>query len=127
MQLKIRAWDEEKKRYYRDLHKYQTGYIAVVINEENELCLITGDGVYLQPLLFTGIKDRNGQEVYEGDIVEYQGRIFQIIFGATEFNTRAQIETEFVMRDISTTWRLSKDVEVIGNRFEHPELLEQKG
>lgn len=141
MQIKLRAWDAKKKKYYRDLHLFMVRYIAAVIKEDGELCLITGDNVYLQPLLFTGITDKNGNEVYEGDILKYDGdkvtcdqcghkqkiykrdELYVIVYCVQTVSFDClEIGGDNFMS--SCVWE--SDMEVIGNKFEQPELLEKK-
>ena len=72
---------------------------------------------------FTGTLDKNGREIYEGDII-------RIILEATAFPNQGNAEVKWdgngwwVFNDNSQkTWYISENVEVIGNIFENPELL----
>ena len=75
-------------------------------------------------LEFTGLLDKNGKEIYEGDVVR-----FQSIFGVVEYTKDCAFE---VMRKLggygsSTTEEgepLSSQYEIIGDIYQNPELLE---
>lgn len=64
-----------------------------------------------------GLKDKKGIEVYECDIVAYWGGKGQVVFHNSSFGIWY---SEYDIHD------LSPDVEVIGNIYENPELLNQK-
>lgn len=66
---------------------------------------------------FTGLKDKHGKEIYEGDIVTQDGIGTALV---------AYKGSAFVLLDPSSDWPVHKfeDLEVIGNIYETPELLE---
>ncbi len=81
-------------------------------------------------LFWTGLKDKNGKEIFEEDIVKVFGydEIFEVIFNQT---LSAFQFGSFQIRSISKLNNLGKDdlvlndCEVIGNIYENPELLEE--
>jgi uncharacterized phage protein (TIGR01671 family) len=78
----------------------------------------------------TGLKDKNGVEVFQGDVVvheegeySYKGVVLKDKYYF--YIEGVNINDSFSFDDISNTLIGEADLEVIGNIFENPELLEQ--
>lgn len=72
---------------------------------------------------FTGLHDKNGKEIYEGDILPFvmidgKQENYYIIFRDGEFDAINKEDTNFIWR---SAW---KESVVIGNIYDNPELLE---
>ena len=76
-----------------------------------------------QELQYTGLKDKNGVEIYEGDIIKVNGNLYEVwhsglAFGLIDKN-KDFFEYMCQLCDMN-----GKVYEVIGNIYENPELLE---
>lgn len=73
---------------------------------------------------YTGLTDKNGKRIFEGDIVEYGGGNYKVVF-----ETREGSAYYGIAMDPMETWSFcfevpAKLMKVIGNIHDNPELLE---
>jgi len=92
---------------------------ATVINE-NGLFVNHPNNIWCEGAVFqqwTGLKDINEKEIYEGDIVEWdRNKVGEVIWERARWNvTNIDASGECYLSDYFVT--------VIGNIFENPELL----
>lgn len=71
---------------------------------------------------FTGLLDKNGKEIYESDLVRWEplGSIWEVVFENGAFVMFSPDSRESVRFDQKNYG----EVEVVGNIYENPELLE---
>lgn len=73
-----------------------------------------------QLMQFTGLHDKNGKEIWEGDIYEWQGEKRTISFDDGKF----QSSTGF--GQYVDLYLHAEDCEVLGNIYQHQDLLEKE-
>ncbi|MCU9594613.1 YopX family protein [Caldibacillus thermolactis] len=100
-------------------------YKVAFTNSVNDFDIITTERENIR--FFTGLKDKNGKEIYEGDICEtvtYSGKPFGTI-DVVKFSGGAfkLTDIEDALLPIPLDDSDIQSVEVIGNIFEHPHLI----
>lgn len=115
---------ETKKMVYGDLLQYRV--LPVIFDKQKEQHEVYGNTVGQ----FTGLHDKHGNPIYEGDVVNEFRKSRSFPDG---INCRHVIEWEDDMTlDDSYGMQVvgfcmySGSLEVIGNIYEHPEILEAK-
>ena len=130
MRPKFRAWDGTKKEMFKDTFAItESGQVIVV---EQEFVTSPPDYVFVDHLTImqsTGLKDKNGQEIFEWDVVDYKGRkaIIKWHGSYASFIYRFVDELQERASDWEPLFLACYHFEVIGNIYENPELLEDKG
>src|SRR5690554_2023207 len=72
---------------------------------------------------FTGLKDKSGQEIYEGDVVKYGDTIHEVVF--EQRNNTAYFGLTYSPEETRSFGHYQdlQQIEIIGNIYENPELL----
>ena len=127
---KFRAWDTTNKEIFKDTFAITESGQVVVVDQSS--VFVSPDYVFVDNLVImqsTGLKDKNGKEIFEGDIVDYKGREAVIKW----HGSYASFIYRFVdgLQERVSEWEplflACYHFEIIGNIYENPELLEGKG
>lgn len=121
--FKFRVWDDTRKKYA----KQESLMCDFYIDYDGSLSLdyMIGDnivGTSRHILIIescTGLKDKNGNLIYENDLIDFYGKIYQIIWDS-DFACFS-IKNNNSMHPISD---ITQSI-ILGNINENPELLEQ--
>ena len=124
-EIKFRSWDTYNKEMlevqeldYADSYNGQPMIRTTMYNDYFD----TEDMILMQ---YTGLKDKNGVEIYEGDIVRILGGEYEQ--GFYEWDEKVCIK-DFIYDGfnlIMTVNQIGNEaLEVIGNIYDNPELLE---
>ena len=124
--LKFRIWDKQRNCFTTSIeHKYCTRYLSIGLlggleaHDEygDEIDIDENDFVIQQ---FTGMIDKNGKDIFEGDILKFvNGKLSKVVFmcgGFCVVGFDGHLASDYL-------WEWTESYEVIGNIFENPELL----
>ena len=145
-EIKFRAWDKIDERIIVDDQKFipvkvtSKGVMRLSPHYEEKLYKFIDDNRF-DLMQYTGLKDKNGKEVYEGDIVKIvykdcegggwhsiskeKGRVYFDVYWGVKFDCSDATQRTADSWKSTIGTRDVQDVEVIGNIHENPELLDQ--
>ena len=140
-EIKFRAWDKKNKKMVQ-VASYEfipfSGETVIQWGKEQyrESCCKSADDYpeRLELMQYTGLKDKNGKEICEGDIVRgSKDKVNQVIgfemgsfFIKWKFKAEGKLLGKILKSEMkySELWRWYDKVEVIGNIYENKELIE---
>lgn len=110
--IQFRVWDVQRRKFISDYLFDKWGF--VMCSTYPRFYYDAAHETTCNVMQFIGITDKNGLEIYEGDILKNGTWVGMIVYEAPEFK----------FNDGSTSFSVSFwEFEVIGNIYEHPEML----
>lgn len=129
-EIKFRVWDYDTNTIVYPDSELETIFcfdkvgLSVYHNNGQEMSSF-------EIMQYTGLKDKNDMEVYEGDIIRYSSDVINSFHGASEIIRKVKFKhgtygIEGYEKDTHIPFGniLKCKFEVIGNIYENPELLE---
>jgi hypothetical protein len=136
--LKFRAWDKTEKKMtsVTDISFNDDGRVVVTVfqptpKDKYYYRLIEGENCIL--MQFVGLQDKHGKDVYEGDIIKaiaestYNRNIS--VTAKVEIAENGLLAPFWIRVRWGEEWWIDTVVdgfEIIGNIYEHPELISQE-
>ena len=130
-EIKFRAWDKDDKvmRSWKEVQiqkDYGEDFYFLGYKENKAITRFDHEQILMQ---YTGLKDKNGKEIYEGDIVKITEFFnekepylsYQVTFGRGVLALLDEDELSYVQYPL---YDWIENTEVIGNVYENPEILE---
>jgi uncharacterized phage protein (TIGR01671 family) len=134
-EIKFRAWDTIQKRFLHideiDEYPNDNVFFNGYVDPSKHGYGLSLESEYIEFLLYTGLKDKNGREIYEGDILEL-GIQKGILKSVVEYHSPTFCHRWINLEEAGIRgkkieplfWNTNIIFEVIGNVYENPELLE---
>lgn len=126
-EIKFRAWLKRDKRMLPVKSIiFETNRVSVRLRER---LWVSTEFDEIELMQFTGLKDKNGKEIFEGDIIKCSDGhdyYFGVVaydkdygnFGVIEDNDEDMDPFGYLFE-----WKNVEELEVVGNKYENPELL----
>lgn len=121
---KFRVWDTVKKA----MNEVQ----AVIYTDERVYPIYSktirryipfSDAILMQS---TGLFDKNGKEIFEGDVVEVFDSRYTVFYDSENASFRLKPRDKRWNTDYMSNYAHEASFEIIGNIYQNPELMEEK-
>ena len=127
-EIKFRAWIKEKKAIFEViLIDYVTKKVTYLLERVGHLLNVRNDKFNdIELMQYTGLKDKDNKEIYEGDILfeSFGERYYKVVFENGSF--KAEFKGDFEEYSFDLIDVVAQGCEVVGNIYENPELMEDE-
>ena len=126
-ETKFKAWDKENKKMVSVISLHDKHYLSFCVYSTSQ----SSDGITeldydkCELMQFTGLKDRNGKEIFEGDVLQINPKGLKY-FIVQSFILDTYTLWKMIAERLNNPMKKYTKIEVIGNIYENPELLEDK-
>lgn len=135
-EIKYKVWHIEHKKWIHDeldifltsdgdvYEKYDYGYETCIRDITNAV----------EILFFTGLKDKNGKEIYEGNIARKDNVIYEVLWveSSAKFGVKVTVTDYVLSKGLAfpipqyvVDGTMQCNLEVIGNIYENPDLIKK--
>ena len=114
-EIKFRVWDYDGKKMITSGIEFELVRMNADVVDENDDIGFNGYGDRFDVMQYTGLKDKNGKDIYEGDIVKIL------------YNNLGNVIVSYKDGRFSLYGYLARKCLIIGNIHESPELLGKIG
>ena len=122
-EVRFRAWNKRTAMMEEDFYIHSNGSQYDLAERNYDTPHIEIEKVELEIMRYTGIKDKDGVRIFEGDIVRYfRNELAVIVYRNGGVDIRS-----LSWRDCEPLQRRLGEIEVIGNIYEHKYLLREEG
>lgn len=126
-EIKFRAWVKEKKAIFEViLIDYVSKKVTYIVERTGHLLNIRHDKFNdVELMQYTGLKDKDNKEIYEGDILfeSFGEKYYKVIFENGGF--RAEFEGDFDEYSFDLIDVVAQGCEIVGNIYENSELIKE--
>jgi uncharacterized phage protein (TIGR01671 family) len=125
--IKFRVWDKLAKVYILPDVGYQGHYIMSLNGQFHNLQNGSGGDEYIVQQ-FTGLNDKDGKEIYAGDVLYFDNKTMQATLKVKEKQDHNGYGFICYGKNENDLWAFPyyKDIKIIGNIFDNPELVIDK-
>lgn len=114
--IKFRAWNPKEEYMHECVSvacSRENKWISMAVMKNGYIDSLSKDCIIMQ---FTGLADKNGKEIYIGDVVEIEGDMYEVTV-----NEIMQIPVIDSHRGQGKLYSLNKICKVVGNVYEMPD------